>query len=109
VPGLAAAIDQKDPHTVNITFPAAFQEIYVRPEVRLEIGPLASWVPSAPHTIMPYAAEDFPRVFDDSACPVTAISAERTFWEKATILHQQAQRTNAIPPRFPATTTISTN
>jgi hypothetical protein len=45
--GLAAAVDPDDPHTVNIRYPAAFAETYIRPEVRLEIGPLASWVPSA--------------------------------------------------------------
>jgi hypothetical protein len=39
-------------------------------------------------------------VFDDPECPVVAISAERTFWEKATILHQQAHRTSAMPPRY---------
>lgn len=72
----------------------------MRPEVRLEIGPLASWVPSDRHTIQPYAAQAYPGAFDDSACPVVAISAERTFWEKATILHQQAHRAGTMPPRY---------
>jgi len=63
----------------NVSYPAAFQETYLRPAVRLEIGPLASWVPSAPHTIRPYAGEDFPSVFRDPSCPVVAIDAGRTF------------------------------
>ncbi len=29
-----------------------------------------------------------------------AIAAERTFWEKATILHQEAHRTTQIPQRY---------
>jgi hypothetical protein len=29
-----------------------------------------------------------------------AIKVERTFWEKATLLHQQAHRQNAIPARY---------
>jgi hypothetical protein len=29
-----------------------------------------------------------------------AIAAERTFWEKATILHQEAHRTSRLPPRY---------
>ncbi len=37
-------------------------------------------------------------MFEDSDCPVVAIKAERTFWEKATILHQQAHRITAMPP-----------
>lgn len=31
-----------DPHLININYPAAFPDEYHRPEVRLEIGPLAS-------------------------------------------------------------------
>ena len=85
---------------MNIAYPAVFSEAYLRPEVRLEIGPLASWVPSASHTIQPYAAEVFPDVFDEPTCPVVAISAERTFWEKATILHQQVHRTGIMPSRY---------
>jgi hypothetical protein len=80
--------------------PASFSEAYLHPKVLLEIGPLASWVPSARHTIQPYAAEVFPKVFIEPACQVVAISAERTFWEKATILHQQAHRTGAMPSRY---------
>lgn len=100
VSGVVAAVDGTDAHTVNISYPAAFEESYLRPEVRLEIGPLASWVPSAPHIIRPYASEDFPNVFDDPSCPVIALAAERTFWEKATILHQQAHRAKEMPSRY---------
>ena len=97
--GLAATIDPDDPHIINIHYPAAFSEQYIRPEVRLEIGPLASWVPSASHTIRPYAFEVFPEVFQHPDCPVVALAAERTFWEKATILHQEAHRERGIPQR----------
>ena len=97
---LSTTIDADDPQTINVTYPTAFSEDYLRPEVRLEIGPLAAWNPSGHYTIQPYAAESFPQVFDDPTCPVVAISAERTFWEKATILHQQAHRTTPMPPRY---------
>ena len=66
----------------------------------LEIGPLASWVPSITGDITPFAAEEFPEVFEDPKCTVTAITAERTFWEKATILHQQAHRTTDMPKGY---------
>jgi predicted nucleotidyltransferase component of viral defense system len=97
--GLSATVDDADPQIVNIRYPAAFKETYIRPEVRLEIGPLASWVPSAAHIIRPYAFDVFPGIFEDPACPVIAITAERTFWEKATILHQEAHRPSLIPIR----------
>ena len=98
--GLSATVDPDDPHSVNIRYPAAFAESYIRPEVRLEIGPLASWVPSATHVIRPYAFDVVPEVFENPACEVVAIAAERTFWEKATILHQEAHRTTLIPQRY---------
>jgi len=85
---------------VNLGYPAAFSAGYIRPQVRLEIGPLASWVPSSSRTIRSYAAEAFPRAFADPLCAVVAIDAERTFWEKATILHQEAHRAVAIPARY---------
>ena len=98
--GVGVAVDAEDSHTVNIAYPAVFREAYLRPEVRLEIGPLASWVPSAEREIRPYAADSFPAVFVEPVCTVVAIAAERTFWEKATILHQQAHRTDMLPVRY---------
>ena len=100
VPGIAASIDENDPHTVNVQYPVAFTASYIRPEVRLEIGPLASWVPSHARTIQPYAATSFPNAFVESDCEAVAIDADRTFWEKATILHQEAHRPGTIPARY---------
>jgi hypothetical protein len=100
IPGVLARIDEDDPHTVNVSYPAAFAAEYIRPAVRLEIGPLASWVPSRSHPIKAYAAEVFPEAFSDPDFEVVAIDAERTFWEKATILHQEAHRPGAIPVRY---------
>jgi|TARA_R110000772_G_scaffold257336_2_gene374100 hypothetical protein len=91
------SIDRDEPHVVNITYPAAFGDDYLRPEIRLEIGPLAAWTPHQTHTIQSYAAEAFPKVFSEPHCEVSVISAERTFWEKVTILHQEAHRPDDKP------------
>jgi hypothetical protein len=91
-PVCSCEVDNEDPNTLNVRYPAAFADIYLRPEVRLEIGPLASWLPFGAYMIKPYAAEEFPALFDRADCPVKAIKAERTFWEKVTILHQEAHR-----------------
>lgn len=88
---------EDDKHALDIRYPAAFKDGYLRPEVRLEIGPLASWVPFAKYTIRPYAAEEFPEVFEKPDCEVKAIKAKRTFWEKATILHHEANRPKSSP------------
>ncbi|MDZ7751785.1 MAG: nucleotidyl transferase AbiEii/AbiGii toxin family protein [Gammaproteobacteria bacterium] len=95
-------VDGADGHVINVRYPAAFNAGYLRPEVRLEIGPLASWLPNEERTISSYAAEAFPNVFERSSCAVRVIKAERTFWEKATILHHEAHRPEdrPQPPRY---------
>lgn len=93
-------IAANDPQTIEVIYPATSSLAAIRPEVRLEIGPLASWVPSAEFSIQPYAAEEFPDQFQQPACTVNALKAERTFWEKATILHQQAHRTSPLPSGY---------
>ncbi len=80
------------PHILMIHYPAAFPDTYHLPYVQLEIGPLASWVPYEQKEITSYAAEAFPHVFEKTTYSVNVIRAERTFWEKATILHQEAHR-----------------
>jgi len=97
--GLSASIDSSDPYSVNVSYPLTFKEAYIRPAVRLEIGPLASWIPSKRHAIQPYAATEIPGVFENPSCPVVVIAAERTFWEKVAILHKEAHRPGVIPLR----------
>lgn len=86
-----------DLHAINVIYPAAFSDEYLRPEVRLEIGPLAAWMPYDHYRVQPYAAEAFPQLFKQADCAVQAIRAERTFWEKATILHHEANRPEGSP------------
>jgi len=62
---------------------------------------LASWLPSDSFEITPFVAMEFPDLFKLPKCSVNAVVAKRTFWEKATILHQEANRVEykAIPLR----------
>ncbi|MEO6391531.1 MAG: nucleotidyl transferase AbiEii/AbiGii toxin family protein [Pyrinomonadaceae bacterium] len=43
--------------------------------------------PTESRSIQPYAAEEFPEMFQSPSWNLTVLSAKRTFWEKATILH----------------------
>lgn len=89
-------------HVVNIHYPETGERGYLRPCIRLEIGPLASWLPHAEHLVRPYAAEEYPAQFQHSECAVRVIDAKRTFWEKATILHHEAHRPehSIVPSRY---------
>ncbi len=95
-----AEIETEAPDVINIKYPSSFDAGYIRPEIRLEIGPLALWIPNARYEIRSYAAEAFPALFSTPSCFVNTIKVERTFWEKATILHAEAFRPETKP--FPA-------
>ncbi len=63
-PHCKTEIDKDDGHTINVTYPKAFSDEYLRPQIRLEIGPLGSMVPYGKHIVRPYLAEAFPEHFD---------------------------------------------
>jgi hypothetical protein len=86
-----------DPHTINVQYPSIFPAGYLRPEIRLEIGPLAEMVPYSQYAVTSYAAEINPQVFKQSSVVVHAIKPERTFWEKVTILHAETHRPEGKP------------
>lgn len=88
----------KEPDVIHVIYPGSFSDEYLRPEVLLEVGPLAQWTPNASYEILPYAADVFPGQFEHPRCRVQAVCAERTFWEKATILHREAYREDGSVP-----------
>jgi len=93
------AIDADDPQTLRFFYPQSFSDDSILQEIRLETGALAAWTPTTTASIVPYIIEEFPDAFTKEEVSVRTVSPERTFWEKATILHKEAFRTNG---RFPA-------
>lgn len=92
-------IDRDDPQTLRFFYPQSFSDDSILQEIRLETGALAAWTPTTVAHISPYIAEEFPAAFAQPETSVLTVSPERTFWEKATILHKEAFRTNG---RFPS-------
>ena len=95
-------ITDDDAGTVNFSYPSSFKDTYVLRVIRLEIGALGAWTPTQPVQIRSYAAEYYPRIFKIPETEVLTTTAARTFWEKATILHQEAFRPEGslIPDRY---------
>jgi len=58
-----------------------------RQRIKLEFGSLTDQQPTGAHKVTSWVAEEFLDQFSTPGCGVTALEAERTFWEKATILH----------------------
>ena len=63
---------------------------------RHEIGTLAAWTPSEAVHIVPDIQKIYPMLFDGDFIEVRTVLPERTFWEKATILHHEANRPEAL-------------
>ncbi|NBS51953.1 MAG: nucleotidyl transferase AbiEii/AbiGii toxin family protein [Spartobacteria bacterium] len=75
---------------------------YIRTAVKIEFGSLTDQRPTGTHRIVPLVAEVAPEAFADFKAEVVALEVERTFWEKATILHAEFHRPadKAQPPRY---------
>jgi predicted nucleotidyltransferase component of viral defense system len=92
---------ESDPQTIRFIYPQLFHDDVILEEIRLEIGTLGAWTPATSKVINPYAAEEYPNIFKNSNTVIRMVEAKRTFWEKATILHREANRTNGkLPDRY---------
>jgi hypothetical protein len=95
-------IDPHDPQTILFHFPQAGAPriSYITPSVRIELGARSDHWPQARYEIQSFLGEslDLPL----GVATVQTLSAERTFWEKATLLHAECHRdpADATPARY---------
>ncbi len=75
---------------------------YLKRAVKLEFGSLTDQEPVGRHPIRPWMVEAMPEAFPEWRCDVVALEVERSFWEKATILHTEYHRPadKPAPDRF---------
>ncbi|NLE58265.1 MAG: nucleotidyl transferase AbiEii/AbiGii toxin family protein [Planctomycetes bacterium] len=105
---LELANDDPDQQTLVFGYPASLgtrpadEPAYIRPAIRLELGARSEHWPVIDATVASFVAEDFPALFRAPVAPVRVLSAERTFWEKATALHawHRAPSGKAMGHRF---------
>jgi predicted nucleotidyltransferase component of viral defense system len=65
---------------------------YVRPVVKIELGARSDDWPHEEKLIQPYVLERFPAFDPARPFPVRVLAVERTFWEKACLLHEETFR-----------------
>jgi hypothetical protein len=65
---------------------------YIARSVKVEFGSLADQRPTGGHPVRAMVAQLMPDAFADFRSEVVALEIERTFWEKATILHAEYHR-----------------
>jgi len=95
--GWTMEIDSQDAQTILFRFPQAGGPglDYIAPTVRIELGARSDHWPSEDHPIRSYLGEALAQPI--GAARVRSLAAERTFWEKATLLHAEAHRDLAKP------------
>lgn len=60
---------------------------YIQPLVRMEFGARSDHLPAARRAVRPYVDEMISGLLEEPTFELKVLAAERTFWEKATILH----------------------
>lgn len=95
-------IDNQNEATVSFAYPRLFDNSGILQVIRLEIGVLSAWTPTVSTKIEPFIAHHYPSIFENQSTNVLSVTAERTFWEKATILHREANRpkNSKVPQRY---------
>jgi len=87
--------DMPDGQCLLLHYPSAFSEDavgYILPHVKIELGARSDDWPHEQRLVQPYLVEVFPQLMPKGPFLVRVLAAERTFWEKACLLHEETFR-----------------
>jgi hypothetical protein len=97
--------DPADSQTLLFAYPTVFETTgahYIKRIVKIECGARSDRWPISNGRVTSYLAEAFPGKLNEEGIEIPVLSIERTFWEKASILHAEAHRPleKMIPDRY---------
>lgn len=93
-------LDSHDPQAVFFAFPAPTSSYgYGPPVVKAEFGARGDPWPTSRRVLRPYLEELHPGIAPTAVVEVATLDPERTFWEKATLLHALHHATLARPDK----------
>jgi len=95
--------DDPDKQTLQFQYPTTTPKGgYIHPSVKIELGARSEHWPVSNHKIQSYIKMALKNKIAEPEVVVKTLNAERTFWEKATILHQYANlsENKALPARI---------
>ena len=97
--GFSLTVDPSDAQTLLFAYPSLSDSTggYVKPIVRFEFGARGVHLPAEVREISPYVHQAFPDLLGSGGVDVKVLGVERTFWEKATILHMLYQQDPTKP------------
>lgn len=82
--------DADDRQTILFTYDSVTSgDGYIRPVVKVELGARSDVEPNEVRRVKPYVADALPRLIPNGEFEVRVVSAERTFWEKVSLLHEE--------------------
>lgn len=87
--------DDPDGQTLLFEYPSSWSNLstnYVRPIVKLEFGARSDPWPASQEIVRAFVATIYPKAFTQIEVNVLALAAERTFWEKTMLIHEETFR-----------------
>ena len=90
----ASEEEDRDRQTLLFKYPSALPatQVYIQRVVKIEMGARSDNEPIEEREVHPYLFDAFPDIFGPGKFRVRALSVERTFWEKAMLLHEETYR-----------------
>ena len=86
--------DDLDKQTLLLVYPTAFADrtAYLNQVVKIELGARSDTEPTQDIVLHPYIEDAFPNLLPQAYFAVKAVSPQRTFWEKALLVHEETFR-----------------
>ena len=103
VDGWKVVPDEKDPLALVFEYPNITPRgDYIHQAVKIEMGARSEHWPVSEHQIESFSKKALKDKVTERKFPIRVLNAERTFWEKATLLHQYAHlpEDKQLPPRI---------
>jgi hypothetical protein len=91
---IATLEEDPDEQTLLFEYPGTLSgsSPYLHPRVKIELGARSDTWPNESPLIKAYLADAFPAILAFDKFPVRTVAPERTFWEKAMLLHEETFR-----------------
>ena len=91
----------RDPFVVYVNYPGSGlnpPDEYFQSAVKIELSGRAEGVPVEDREIIPYVHAGFPHLASVQTTVIPCVRPDRTFWEKAALLHEQNSRSPQTEP-----------
>tara|TARA_R110000868_G_scaffold380784_5_gene647073 strand:+ start:10116 stop:11135 length:1020 start_codon:yes stop_codon:yes gene_type:complete len=91
-------VDPTEQQNIIFEYPKALttsmypDDLYVKPKILLEFGCRGELFPAMDRQVTTYIETIYPEIFSSDPIIVVTLTAERTFWEKVTLLHMLAHQ-----------------